>query len=113
MVRLRDKSWLQSQHHKDKVKFTDLETASDKLTVFVKALLRKAAKMQIPLECVSASYDIAIIQHSRRRALLDPKEWEVIAHLGEELSTQRSLRVRWGGALMPSVWMGDGKLPGS
>lgn len=113
MVRLRDKSWLQSQHHKDKLKFTDLSTASPKLAVFIKMLLRRMAKMGIPLECQSASYDVAFIFHSRRRADLSPREWEVIAHLGREISTQYGLRVDWGGARMPTVWMGEGKLPES
>lgn len=111
MVRLRDKGFLQSQVHKDKVKFTDLTTAAPKLADFVRKLQRRLARMQIPLDIVSASYDVAIVQHSRRRAQLHPKEWEVIAHLGEEISRQYGLRIRWGGPQMPSVWMGDGKLP--
>lgn len=107
--RLRDKSWLQSQQHKDKIKFTDLTTASDELAVFVRKLIRKLAKMQIPLECVSASYDVAFIQHSRRGAELAPKEWEIIVHMGEEITRQCGLSVRWGGPAMPRVWMGNAR----
>lgn len=109
VTRLRDKSWLQSQQHKDKVKFTDLSTASEDLAVFVRKLIRRLAKMQVPLECVSASYDVAFIQHSRRGADLAPKEWEIIVHLGEEICTQCGLKVRWGGPSMPRVWMGNAK----
>lgn len=111
MGRLRDVKWVRSRAHRDKVRFADLSAASEKLAAFVRKLLRKAAKMGIPLECQGASYDVAYIAHSRRRAALDAKEWEIIEHLGNELSTQYGLRVRWGGMLMPTVWMGDGKLP--
>ena len=109
MTRLRDKSWLQSQQHKDKIKFTDLTIASDELATFIRKIIRKLAKMQIPLECVSASYDVAFIQHSRRGAELAPKEWEIIVHMGEEIARQCGLPVRWGGPAMPRVWMGNAR----
>lgn len=111
-MRLRDKSWLQSQQHKDKVKFTDLSLAGLELATFIKKLQRRLARMQVPLECVSATYDVAIIQHSRRHDSLDPKEWEVIAHLGQEICVQYGMKgVRWGGPSMPRIWMGNGRLP--
>lgn len=91
------------------MKFTDLSTASDELAVFVRKLIRRLAKMQIPLECISASYDVAFIQHSRRGAELGPKEWEIIVHLGDEICTQCGLEVRWGGPKMPRVWMGNAR----
>lgn len=109
VVRLRDKSWLQSQRHKDKLKFTDYSVASEQLATFCQKLIRRLAKMQVPLECVSASYDVAFIQHSRRGIDLSPKEWEVIVHLGEEICTQCGLKVRWGGPSMPRVWMGESR----
>ena len=59
--------------------------------------------------CVSASYDVAFIVHARRRRELTFREWEVIAHLGEELSSQYHLRVHWGGPRMASCWMSEGR----
>lgn len=107
VVRLRDKPWLQSRQHKDKVKFTDYSTASPELADFCGKLIRRLAKMHCPLECVSASYDVAFIQHSRRGADLSPKEWELIAHYGAEICRQYGLKVRWGGLGVPTVWMSD------
>lgn len=101
-----DRSYLQSTTHKDRVRFTDLTFAHEPVRVFVGKLLRKASKMGIPLECESASYDVAFICHGRRRRELAPIEWEIIAHLGGEISKQYRLGVRWGGPLLPSVWMG-------
>lgn len=106
MVRLRDKSWLQSQHHKDKIKFTDLSTASQELAAFVKKFIRRMAKMGVPIECHSASYEVAFLSHSRRRNDLSVKEWEILGHIGAEVSKQNGLGVRWGGPEMPSCWMG-------
>lgn len=108
--RLRDKSWNQSQQHKDKVKFTDYSCASPQLTEFCRKLVRKAGKMSIPLDVVSASYDVAVIVHSRRLQYLSPKEWEIIAHLGAETSRTYGLKVHWGGLGLPSIWMGEAAL---
>lgn len=100
---LRSRDW-----RDDKGMETDLSFANPKLATWVGKLLRRAAKMGIPLACVSASYDVAFIVHARRRRELTFREWEVIAHLGEELSSQYHLRVHWGGPRMASCWMSEG-----
>ena len=79
------------------------------LAVFVLKLLRRAAKVGIPLACVSASYDVAFIVHARRRRELCEREWEVLAHMGETLSSQYHLRVHWGGPRMASCWMSEAR----
>lgn len=106
-----DRRWMKSTLHRDQVRFTDLTLAHDPVKEFVGKLLRRAAKMGIPLDCESASYDVAFIVHGRRRRELEPLEWEVIGHIGTEISRQYRLGVRWGGPLLPSVWMGIGFYP--
>lgn len=107
-----DRRWLREGQHRDKVRFTDYSFADPQLADFCGKLLRKAAKMGIPLECLSASYDVAFIAHSRRGRELHKLEWEVIAHLGREINQQYRLGTSWGGPMMPSCWMkGAGPVP--
>lgn len=112
MRSLVDRRWLRERQHKDKLAFTDYSFCDPQLADFVGKLLRRAAKMGIPLECVSASYEVAFVVHSRRGRELHPLEWEVIAHIGREISKQYRLGASWGGLMMPAVWMkGVGPTP--
>lgn len=101
-----DRAWLKSIPHRDKVAFADLSTASPELAEWVGKLIRRAARMGIPLAVESATYDVAFIVHSRRRRDLHPLEWNVIAHLGREISQQYGLGIAWGGPMMASCWLG-------
>ena len=105
---LRDLPWLRSLEHKDRVRFTDMSEASEVEKVFVRKLLRRAAKIGIPLECQSARHGEVSICHSRRGEALDAMEWEIIGHLGMELSRQYSLGVRWLGPESPELWVSAG-----
>lgn len=100
-----DREWLRSWDHRDALAFTDYTFASEQLADFVGRLLRRAAKMGIPLYCESVSFDVAFIVHSRRKRDLHAKEWEIVAHLGGEIIQQYGLGVIWGGPMMPSCWM--------
>lgn len=99
--------------HHDKVAFCDLSTCEPKLADFVGRLLRKAKRMGIPLWCESASYQVAFLSHSRLGRDLHPMAWEVLGHLGREISVQYRLGISWGGPMMPATWMGTESSPSS
>lgn len=79
---------------------------SPQLLDFYGRLQRKLARVGIPVVLGYATYDVAFIEHARRRGNLHPKEWQVIAHYGMEIARQYALEVRWGGLMMPRTWLG-------
>lgn len=102
-----DRKWLQSRSHKDLRSKADFAYANPQLAEFLGRLIRKAARMGIPLriEGQATSHDVGYVIHSRRGRELTAKEWEVLAHLGREIGRQYRLPVTWGGLRMPAVWM--------
>lgn len=105
MLGMIDRPYLKSQRHRDAVRFCDYTFASESLRDFVGKLLRKAAKMGIPLYCESVSFDVAFVVHGRLKRELHPRQWEVIGHIGTEISQQYQLGVTWCGPMMGSCWL--------
>lgn len=104
-----DRGWLRSTKHRDLVRFTDLTGVKEPVKELIKKLLSRAKRAGIPLYCVTASSDVAIICHSRRGSYLEALEWEILGHMGSEISQQYGLDVRWLGLQFPQCWMGDGR----
>lgn len=105
-----DWRWLKSTEHRDLVRFTDLTQTHEPVKELIKKLLSRARKSGIPLMCEESHGDVAFICHSRRRRSLTPLEWEIIGHMGTEISRSYRLGVRWGGPMLPRTWLGDGRV---
>lgn len=108
-----DRKWLKSQAYKDWWSATDLSHAHPDLADFLGRLRRRTARMGIPVrvEGRETLYDVAYVVHSNLGRQLTAKQWEVLAHLGREISRQYSLNVGWGGHMMPATWLHSTRSP--
>lgn len=84
---------------------SDVSSATPWLQAFLKKLQRRLARMDVPLRVEAAGQYVGLVSHARRGRDLHPMEWEVIAHLGKEISKQYQLGVSWSGSSCPSCFV--------
>lgn len=109
-----DRKYLKSRDQRSHWQNLDLGYAHPELADFLGRLRRRCARMGIPIrvEGGATSFDVAYVVHGCLGRQLTPKQWEVLAHLGREISRQYRLHVEWGGQAMPSTWLHHTQLPG-
>lgn len=76
---------------------------------FVQAFVRIAAMHGVPVLCRAYDDQHVEIIHAQYLGMLLRDDWIVLAQIGTEAAESCQIKVLWGGAEAPAVWI----LPGS
>lgn len=109
-----DRDWLKSHQHSKQLHAPEFGGVHPDIVDFARLFIGKAAKAGIPLHIDRFDDNYAVqIVHGRWGYNLTPQQWVLLGHIGMQVASSRSLKIRWGDAWRPSQWaMADETLKG-